>query len=437
MKTPVTVSTAVYFMLSGTCPAVGAGPAPTPAPPAPSLAQLQQEADEGNPGIRAAQARLEGARRVPLRVSAAPDPEIGLTYVNDGVSQFTLGESEFSSLALTWTQEVPYRGKLKRAGAVAEFDVERAAAELRLSRLEARTEVGQAYAELYRIDRASAIYTETATILGALAQAARSRYEVGNGIQENVLKAETEVLRLQAETARLEQDRVAAAAALAAALGRDSGWSVGEVTTLPRPSLPADPDAMVTTAVAGSAAVEAARAVVRRSEATVEAARLGTKPDWLWSAGYQNRGDLDPMVMAMIGLRLPIYGDRKQQQAALEAEDALRSARQDLVAIELKTAARARSVWASARRADRLIDLYEKGVVVQARAAVASAQSSYGVGRIDFLDLLNDLTVLLEVRIETATQEAERLKAMSELEALTGGTLVEPSSLPETAGAPR
>src|SRR5262245_54549533 len=66
-----------------------------PAVPAPSLAELQREALERSPAVRAAAARLQGARRAPGRLDVPPDPEISLTYLNDGVSSFTLGESEF------------------------------------------------------------------------------------------------------------------------------------------------------------------------------------------------------------------------------------------------------------------------------------------------------------------------------------------------------
>lgn len=403
-----------------------AGFASEPAPGAlPSLAELQREALERNPGVRAARARLEGARRVPARLDVPPDPEISLTYLNDGVSSFTLGESEFSYLGLTWTQDLPYPGKTKRAAGVAEADITRAEVALRQERRQARAAVGRSYAELFRLDQAAAILEESAGILDVVAGAARSRYEVGGGIQENVLKAETEILRLQAETARLEQDRAAAVASLAAVLGRDAAVSpFGRVTVLPPVTVPDDADVVAADAVTSSAMVEAARAAARRGEAALEAARFESKPDLFWSAGYQNRGDLDPMVMGMFGVRLPIHAERRQQAAALEAEDDLRAARHDLEGAGLRAAAEARAVWARARRADRLVELYEKGVVVQARAAVASAQASYGVGRIDFLDLLNDLTVLLGARIEAATQQAERMQAVAELEALTGRDLI-------------
>src|SRR5262249_51108123 len=118
-------------------PASPATAALAPAPPqpvTPTLADLLREADENNPAVRAAAARVEAARSLPTRAEAAPDPEVGLTYINDGTSSFTLGESEFSSLGLTWSQEHPYPGKLKRAGAVAGADVDLAAARERRGR---------------------------------------------------------------------------------------------------------------------------------------------------------------------------------------------------------------------------------------------------------------------------------------------------------------
>src|SRR5262245_6387055 len=117
------------------CMAAESPPESPPAQTTAALADLLREAEESNPAVRAAEARLEAARRVPIRTEAPPDPEVGLTYVNDGVSSFTLGESEFASLGLTWSQELPYPGKRKRAGAVAEADVDLAAAEFRRTRL--------------------------------------------------------------------------------------------------------------------------------------------------------------------------------------------------------------------------------------------------------------------------------------------------------------
>src|SRR5206468_12210001 len=111
----------------------------------------------------------------------------------------------------------PYPGKLRRSGEGAETDVETSARELERIRLEVRSMIKIEYATLYRLDRTRAVLEDTKAVLDSLAQAARRRYEVGQGIQENVLKAQTEILRLEAEMARVAEDRRATEARLSAA----------------------------------------------------------------------------------------------------------------------------------------------------------------------------------------------------------------------------
>ena len=261
------MSSKLLVLACATLPWLAAAPPPEPqVKPAAALADLLREAEGNNPELRAAAARKEAAGHVPSRAAAPPDPEIGLTYLNDGTSQFTLGESEFAYLGLTWSQEHPYPGKLRRAGEVAEAEVGVAAATLRRATLDVRAGVEQAYAELFRIDQAESSLRETSAILETLARAARRRYEVGDGIQENVLKADTEVLRLQAESARLEEDRAVVLARLGALLGRRGGMSMPRIDSLPEVRLPADAEAVEEEAAAASAAMESSRAAVLRLE---------------------------------------------------------------------------------------------------------------------------------------------------------------------------
>ncbi len=388
------------------------------------LEALLSEAEANNPALRAAAARLEAARRVPSQVQTLPDPEASIGYLNDGVSRLNLGDSEFSTLAFTWTQEMPYPGKLKRSGDVATSDVEISGKELDRIRLEIRSMVKIEYADLYRLDRTQGIFEETRSVLDSLAQVARRRYEVGQGIQESVFKAQTEILRLETELARVDQNRNATEARLNAAVGRLANTAIGPATILPAGSLPAEPEALADAAVNLSPAVAALEAAVRRGEAMAERAKLDLKPDFIWSASYQNRGGLDPMVAGMFGLRLPIYRARKQAQAVLQAESDLTAARLDLTDLQLRTRSSVRELVSRVQRAERVVALLGQGVIPQARGALESAQASYSVGRLGFLDLLNDLIVLLNARTDLAAQEAERVQSLSELEPLLSRDLV-------------
>jgi len=403
---------------SGTAPAAAGEAAPA------DLAALLQEAEANSPTLRAAEARLQAARHLPSQAEAPPDPEVGVAYTNDGVSSLTLGDSVMSNLALTWTQEVRRSGKRTQAREVALREADRTALDRERLRLEVAAEVKSAYADLVRLDRTAAILDQTRSILEELVQAARRRYEVGEGIQESVLKAQTEVLRLEAESARVEQDRRAAEIRLNAAAGRPADIPIGPAVTLPPGALPDAPEALADAAAAASPEVAVLQASVRREEAGVVLAKAEEKPDFVWSASYQNRGGLDPMVRGMFGVRLPMYRQRKQAAAVLQKESELTAARQDLADLQLRTRAAVRVLVSRVERADRLLLLFRQGVVPLAQSALESARASYGVGRIGFLDLLNDVTVVLNARQEMAVQESERLQALAALEPLLGLELI-------------
>jgi outer membrane protein TolC len=307
---------------------------------------------------------------------------------------------------------------------VATAEAERAARDADRVRLEVAAAVKSAYADLYRADGTVAILDETRSVLQAFAQTARRRYEVGQGSQENILKAETEILRLEAERARLEQVRRTAEIRLSAAVGRSFDAPLGTVASLPAGDLPADHAALVEAAVAASPEVGAVEAAVRREEAAVRLARLDLKPDLIWSASYQNRGGLDPMVTGMFGLRLPIHKQRRQAQALRQAESSLEAARRELEEGQVRVRAAVRELLARCQRASRLLTLFGEGLIPQAQMTLDSAQASYGVGRVDFLDLLSDLNTLLNARAERLAQEADLFQALSALEPLVGRELI-------------
>ena len=400
-----------------------------PALPDANPAELLREAAAGNPAILAAQARLAAARHAPSQAEAPPDPEVSVAYTNDGLSSFTLGESEFAVLSLNWTQEIRGSNKRKQAGAVAYRSAQAAEKEVERVRLEVLSRVKSVYADLLRLDRTASLLEEIRGVLETLEETARRRYEVGEGIQESVLKAQTEILILEAESIRVAQDRQEAEARLNAAVGRSGGTPVGPAVIDLTGGLPGDLASLALAAVEGSPEIGVVQAEVQRFEASAELARLEQKPDYLWSASYQYRGDLDPMVMGMFGVRLPLHKERKQAQAVAQAESELAAARQELANLQITTQSTVRELASRAQRSARLLDLYRQGIVPQAETTLESARASYSVGRVGFLDLLNDLKALLEDRREEVWLEAERVQALAALEPLVGRELL---SAPES-----
>ncbi|HKY33934.1 MAG TPA: TolC family protein, partial [Candidatus Polarisedimenticolia bacterium] len=181
-------------------------------PPPLDLSALLREAEAAHPAIAAARSREAAARAAAVREGAPPDPIASIAYTNVGFGGGSLGDDEESVVELSWSQEWPYPGKLRLAGEAARLEAETLGHEAELARLEIAAGVKKAYTELWHADQTAAVLRESRELLSSLAETAQRRYETGEGLLENVLKAQTEIARLDAELQKAAQERRAAEA---------------------------------------------------------------------------------------------------------------------------------------------------------------------------------------------------------------------------------
>lgn len=398
------------------------------------LATILALADASNPDILALQERTEALKHVPSQVNAYPDPQFSVSLTNESLDKWTVGTSDMSNITLSWLQEVPYSGKRGLAADVAKADVDVSSQAVEVTRLRVRAAVKEAYAELYRIDRTWEIVEESRKLLQGFRDAARARQETGDGILENVLKADTEITQIDVELAGLAQDRRSAAASLNALLGRSEDAPLGPALSAPAIRTP-DKDTVEKDALERSPELAMGRAAARRDEVRVDLAKRNLKPDFMWGAGYANRGSLDPMVMGMFGIRLPLYKGRKQQEAVVQSEHDLNATRRELDSRSVAILAEVRDLLARADRASEQMRLIQDGTLPLARGALDSAAASYSSGRAEFVTVIEDFRSLLGYQKDFEMQHSEQIKALAALEPLAGTEFVAPGGATDTSGA--
>jgi outer membrane protein TolC len=127
------------------------------------------------------------------------------------------------------------------------------------------------------------------------------------------------------------------------------------------------------------------------------AAREG-QPDLVVQAGYMNRGGLDPMWQAGIGIGLPLWRKRIDATRA-EAEIRQRATGRRREALRLQLRYRNQERLALLRATERTVRLYEDGIVPQDQMSVESAVASYQAGRVPFVAVLEALTTLYGDRV--------------------------------------
>ena len=97
-------------------------------------------------------------------------------------------------------------------------------------------------------------------------------------------------------------------------------------------------------------------------------------------------------------------------------------------AMRAQTRGKIGEAYADLMRARDLARLYRTTVLPQAEATVSSALSSYRVGKVDFMTLLDDQMTVNKYRQELFGLEADEGKAWAELEMLTGRELIDSNS---------
>jgi hypothetical protein len=106
-----------------------------------------------------------------------------------------------------------------------------------------------------------------------------------------------------------------------------------------------------------------------------------------------NRGGLDAMWLAGIGINLPLSKAARQAEVA-GAEIRSKGGAHALEAIDLQLRYRTQERFTRARTAEKLIDLYDQGIVPQSRMTVEAALANYQSARAPFISVLEAMTAL-------------------------------------------
>jgi len=388
-----------------------------------ALATLIDELLRTNQELKAASTRVVAATSRPDRAESLPDPSLALVYRNVGFPEFTLGDEMMTMLGVRVTQALPASGKRPQRRLVAEQDVEMAAAMVESTRRRLIQEVATAYYELAYVHEAIDIVGQTRELLLDLEETAETRYAVGDGLQQDVLKGQVEISTLLNRIVQLDQQRASLEARINRLVGRKTGAPLGRPEALDL-ELNDIPIAAVLPEATRSSAILAARAQrIEQQHAAVELVRTDRRPDLMLSGAYMNRGGLPGLWELNIGFTLPI---RKSGNQDLEIEenlqelDARRSEHVDAIqAVELVV----HDSYLRTDRAIRLTRLYRDAIVPQALLSLESMMAGYGVGKVDFPAVLDSVVTLLTYRIELAREAASYAKAVVRIEEHLGRSL--------------
>ncbi len=384
-----------------------------------SLSSLIDEVTQRNPEIKAAKQRWEAAKAVVPQVQTLPDPKLQLGY-----QRMPMTPPEVQGAIYGFGQEIPFPGKLKLKGEVAQREVERIEQEYLATQLRLVAALKQAYFDLHFVHKSIEIVEKNKTLLMQFEKTAKARYSVGQAAQQDVFRAQLEISRVLDRLAVLDQQKESLHAAINRLLNRPPAGPLGAPEEIQTTIMTIPLQELNRRAEAFSPALLATAKSVDRSEQTVALARRQYYPDFdVTALGTRNDKINDNGYQVMLGIKIPLFYETKQRQGVNEALAGLSGAREDLTATRQDLLFQVKDGFVQAQRAERLITILRDAIIPQATLALLAAQAGYGVGKVDFLTLLNSLLTLQESQLELHGEMVNHEKALARLEAVTGGPL--------------
>ncbi len=395
-------------------------PSSTPTP----LSQLLAEASANNSQITAADYAWQAAKNVPRQVTTLPDPSV--TYQNLGVGSpkpfagYTT--SDFAYVGIGASQELPYPGKLHLRGEVAKRDADVKETQLDATKTTVADAVKADYLQLAYLQKTLGILIENERVMDQLIQDATAHYQVGQGLQEDVLQAQVERTKIVREITMHHEQMGQIEANLKGLLHRDQD-SPDIVTEdlVESPLLPTSAE-LLQMVRGHNPQVQVDASSINKQDAALASAKREGKPDFDLAYMYQNTDRKYPdYYMFTFNVRLPRR--RRVHAEVAETAEMLAQSKETLDADLQQQLAEVKQQYVTASSDSELLKEYREGLIPQSDAAYRSTLNAYASNRDRFTHVLLYFVNVLNLKLDEAQVLADHETALAHLETLTGATL--------------
>jgi outer membrane protein TolC len=358
------------------------------------------------------------------QVTTLPDPKF--TY-----QQFSVGSpkpfagytnSDFAYIGVGASQELPWPRKLRLRGQVAERDADTKQAEVEVTKTSIADAVKADYLQLAYLQQTLGILRQNETVLEQLIQDATAHYQVGQGMQQDVLQAQVNHTKILKEITMHHQQMGQLQAHLKGLLSRDQSSPNIATEDLIETPLRQSPVELLAVVRQNNPQIQVDASSIRTQDAQLASAKREGKPDLEVGYMYQNTDrKYRDYYMFTLDVRFP----RKKRVNAevAEATEKRAESQQTLDAHLQQQLAEVKEGYVKATSDEELLKEYREGLIPQSDAAFRATLSAYGSNREQFVHVLSYFTDLLNLKLEYAETLEDHEAALAHLETLTGATL--------------
>jgi outer membrane protein TolC len=368
------------------------------------------------------------AKNKPVVVSAYPDPVFGISYPVENI-QTKNGPLRLTS---TLSQRFPWFGELETRKSVAQTQADALGQRYRDVQLDVISKVKQVYFELCWVNRAIEITKSNIKLLRQFEKVAQTMLQAGSVSQQDVLKVQVEVLKLQNDLETFADLKTAVIAKLNALLNQPVNTYPGEPEFPEFKEFKMGLEELYKIAVESSPRLRFHRLLIKKEQEGVKLASLDYYPDFTLGIQYHSIGSGGSMSEdrgqdawgIMLSINLPLwYG--KLNASVKEARRKMFSERFAYRDVLNNLFSDIKDAYTKVRIAQSQVQLYRESILPRARQTVKVCEQDYISGKGRFIDLIDSQRMLLNFQLAYERAITDFYQSLAKLEELVGKKILE------------
>jgi outer membrane protein TolC len=395
------------------------------------LDDLIAEGIANNPQLKAYRHTITADSSRSKTVGSLPDPTVSFNILNLPVNSFSFDQEAMTGKQVLLRQNFPFFGTLGLKEEIADKNTTVDTESYREVKNRLMRDIKTVYYDIYDVDEAITTTGKNRKLLREFVNIAEKKYAVGEGLQQDVLKAQVELSKMIDRLITLEQKRSRLISKLNALLNRPAGRKFGQTDKPVFSSFTINQDSLSLEIEKNRPLLKAWRVKILQSDDKISLAKKDYWPDMSIFVAYTQRdvlqngtGGVD-FMSGGITLSVPLYFWRKQDQKITEEQFVKKQVQENYYNVRNNVLAELDIVLSDLDKNSQLVSLYKTAIIPQASQALQSAMIGYQTDKVDFLTLINNQMTLFNFELTYAGIISAYNKNQAQLEYIVGKPLQE------------
>ena len=406
-----------------------------------NLDAMIEEALSNNPELNAARNNIHALAQRPDQADTLPNPMVSLGLMNLPLDTFELDQEGMTQKTIGIMQRFPYPGKLALKREMAEHAIVGSREELEVLKLKLVAKVKKSYYSLFFINKTIEITERNKGLLAEFIRIAETKYSVGSGIQQDVIKAQVELSKLLENLIILNTQKETLKAELNYLMNRLPQDPLGDPYEIELTSVTLLVEKLQEQAESNHPALKRILSIIEKNRSDHLLSKKEYYPDFNVTVQYGQRDDGAIMnrpdfVSAMVMMKIPLWHKTKEDKKVVEKASRIKQAEMNYEKARSMLFFRIKKLKENIIMNYDQAMLFRDGIIPQAMASLDSAIAGYQVNKVNFMTLLNNQITLFKYEIEYFRTIVGHEKKLAEMEAMVGLPIAKmglKSSEPENA----